>query len=73
MTDRLTKEQAAIIGAYTGVLCGDFSDLLELIERVMGRPVRTHEMADKEFMEKLREAVKPEFMSICAVREGEQQ
>ncbi len=73
MTDRLTKEQAAIIGAYTGFLCGQFSDMHELIERVMGRPVWTHEMGNPDFMEKVRKAVQPEFLSICAVREVEQQ
>jgi len=68
MVDRLTKEQAAIIGAYTGICCGEFSDLHAKIEEVMGRPVFTHEMGDKEFMAEVRKAVKPEFLAICAAR-----
>ena len=63
---RLTSEQAAIIGAYTGVTCGPFSDVHGYIERVMGRPVWTHEMGSKAFMEKVREAAKADFLALCA-------
>lgn len=65
--ERLTKEQAAIIGAFTGYLCGPFSDMHEYIERVMGRPVWTHEMAEVAFSAKLKAAVKQAFLSIVAV------
>lgn len=61
---RLTKEQAAIIGAYTGVLCGEFSDLHKKIKEIMGRPVWTHEMGSKKFTEELRKKAKPLFLSI---------
>ena len=30
---KLTKEQAAIIGAYTGITCGSFSDIHKLAEK----------------------------------------
>lgn len=62
----LTREQAAIIGAYTGVTCGPFSDIHEKIEQLLGRPVWTHEMASKELWAKVRDAAKPEFLRICA-------
>ena len=64
--DRLTSEQAAIVGAFTGYLCGPFSDMHAYIERIMERPVWTHEMADKAVMEKIREAAKPDFLALCA-------
>lgn len=64
---RLTKEQAAIIGAYTGFLCGEFSDLHKKIEEIMGRPVWTHEMGSEKFTEELREKTKPLFFSILPV------
>jgi hypothetical protein len=63
---RLTAEQAAIIGAYTGYLAGPFSDMNSYIERIMGRPVWTHEMADKAVMEQIREAAKADFFALCA-------
>lgn len=65
--DRLTKEQAAIIGAYTGIMCGPFGELHQKIEEIAGRPVWSHEMGDMEFMTEIRKAVKEEFLSICRI------
>lgn len=62
----MTKEQAAIVGAYTGYLAGPFSDMHEYVEKIMGRPVWTHEMGDKEIAEQIREAAKDDFLAICA-------
>jgi hypothetical protein len=63
---KLTREQAAIIGAFTGVSCGPFSDVHKKIEELLDRPVFTHEIANSELWEKVKEKVKPEFFSICA-------
>lgn len=63
-TPRLTKQQAVIIGAMTGVLCGDFPDLHGYIEGLLGRPVMTHEMADETVMSKIKEAARDDFMAI---------
>lgn len=63
--DRLTKEQAAIIGAFTGISCGPFSDMHEAVEKKLGRPVYTHEFADYDFMEQLREEFRDDFLAIC--------
>lgn len=65
MNAKLTKEQAAIIGAYTGVLCGGFSDMHEYIEKIMQRPVFTHEMGDKEVAAQIKKAAKLDFLAIC--------
>lgn len=62
----MTKREAAIVGAYTGVLLGKFSDLHEYIEEAMGRPVWTHEIAMPGFMNELKERVRPDFLAICA-------
>lgn len=62
---KLTKEQAAIVGVYTGVSCGPFSDIHELAEKLLGRPVWTHELAYPEIWEELSEKVKPQFLEIC--------
>lgn len=66
MVPKLTKEQAAIVGAYTGYAAGPFSDIHEYAEGVLGRPIWTHEFANKSLAEKLREASKDDFISICA-------
>ncbi|QDP60396.1 MAG: hypothetical protein GOVbin1096_24 [Prokaryotic dsDNA virus sp.] len=62
---RLDKRQAAIVGAYTGILCGPFSDLHEFIEEIMGRPVWTHELGSVEVAEEVKEKAKPYFLEIC--------
>lgn len=42
----MTKQEKIIVSAYTGTLMCDFSDVHEYIEKKLGRPVFTHEMAD---------------------------
>lgn len=66
---KLTREQAAIIGAYTGVTCGPFSDIHSLADRLIGRPVWTHDFADKDFVAKLKELCRADFLAICADQE----
>jgi hypothetical protein len=65
MAKMLDKEQSAIIGAYTGVCCGNFSDIHELAEKVLGRPVLTHEFATAELTEELKKKTKQMFIDIC--------
>ncbi len=62
---KLTKEQSAIIGAYTGTLCGPFDAMHEYIEKIMGRPVFTHELANKETVAAIKEAAKADFIALC--------
>lgn len=66
---KLTKEQAAIIGLYTGVTCGPFSDIHQLAEKLMERPIFTHEFGTvfegNKLMNELKEKVKPQFLAIC--------
>lgn len=61
----LTRKQAAIVGAYTKTLLGPMSDLHELVEYLMGRPVFTHEMASLDLWMEVREKVLPLFLAIC--------
>ena len=61
--DMLTKDQAAILSAYTGFLCGNFSDMAEYCERIMGRQIWTHEYP--ALAEEIAEKAKPDFLAIC--------
>lgn len=61
---RLTKEQAAIIGAYTGVTVGPFDDIKEYAERKLGRQLWTHEMGTDAFEQELREAAREDFLAV---------
>lgn len=67
---RLTARQAAIIGCYTGVSAGDFGDVHELIEKLLGRPVWTHELAEKAIWAQIKAAATPLFLSICVESPG---
>lgn len=60
---KLTKEQAAIIGLYTGVVCGPFSDVHEYAEKIMGRPIWTHQFPAMEA--ELKAKAKPDFLAMC--------
>lgn len=60
----MTKQEAIIISAFTGVSCCKFSDMHEYIEKIMGHPVWTHELANKEMWGKIKEKAKPDFMAI---------
>ena len=61
----MTKREAIVISAYTGVLLVDFSDLHEYIEEIMERPVFTHELANPAVSDYITELAKPEFIQIC--------
>lgn len=61
----MTKQEKIIVSAYTGVLMCDFSDMHEYIEKKLGRPVWTHELASKEVWDEIREATKSDFLKLC--------
>lgn len=60
----MTKREAAIVSAYTGVMLGEFYDLHGYIEEVMDRPVLTHELGNKDIVEELKERSKHDFISL---------
>lgn len=61
----MTKREAAIVSAYTGILLGNFSDMQEYVEQIMERPVWTHEFADHDFFEEIKAKAKTDFVSIA--------
>ena len=62
----MTLQEKIIVSAYTGFLMCDWSPVHKYIEEKAGRPVWTHELADKNFRAALRERVKPDFLALCA-------
>lgn len=60
----LTRREAAIITAYTGIAIGNFGDAHLYMEEAMGRPIWTHEMARPEVWEAIKEAAKADFLAI---------
>lgn len=62
----MNKREAAVIGAYTGVLLGSMDDLHKYIEEVMGRPVMTHELGSNDVCNEIQEKSKAELLEICS-------
>lgn len=70
MTERtlkLTRRQAAIIGAYTGISCGPFSDIHEYVDSLPGfSGIGIISFADKSVWEQIRRTCREDFLAICA-------
>lgn len=62
---KLTKEQAFIITAFTGVTTTNFGDFQEYAEKLLGRPLFTHHFADPEIFGQLRKASRQAFIDLC--------
>jgi len=60
----MTKREAAIVMAYTGICIGKFDEFHGYVEEILERPVFTHELASRDFMLEIREKSKQDFKSI---------
>jgi hypothetical protein len=64
---KLTKEQAIAITGFTGVMaCKSFSDFHGDVEKRLGRPVFTHQFANKELTEEIKEAYRADFIDMVS-------
>jgi hypothetical protein len=65
---RLTRRQAAIIGAFTGVTCGPFGDIHAYVDSLPGfAGITTIGFMDAK--ESIREASRADFLAICSNKE----
>ncbi len=62
------KRLTVVGSAATGFLMCDFSDMHEYIEGIMGRPVMTGEMGNKECAAEIREKANPDF--VAAIKQA---
>jgi hypothetical protein len=72
----MTDREKAIVMAYTGkcMLTEDkFHIFHEYIEELMGRPVFTHELADKNVSAEIKEKSKDDFIALCNEEEKEKE
>ena len=60
----ITKREAAIITAHTGMMLGSFSDFHEYVEHIMDRLVWTHEMSRKEISNEIKQLSKNDFIHL---------
>lgn len=64
----MTNKEKAIVMAYTGVcmLTGDKLNIFyNYLENLLGRPIYTHELANANLWEVIKEKSKPDFLSLC--------
>jgi hypothetical protein len=61
---KITKEQAIVITGFTGITACQFGDFHGDVEKRIGHPVWTHQFADKEFMEKVQELYRADFLEM---------
>ena len=60
----MTKKEAAIISAYTGILLGEFSDMHEYIEQILGKRVWTHQLANEHINNEIKNKSRDDFMAL---------
>lgn len=60
----MTIHEAAVVSAYTGFLIGKFSNLHEYVEKILGHSVWTHELADADLVEKIKQLSKSDFIAL---------
>jgi hypothetical protein len=65
----MTDKERAIVMAYTGVvmLTGNkFSIFHKYIEDILGRPVYTHELAEKSVWDEIKNRSSKDFLDLCS-------
>ena len=64
----MTDREKAIVTAYTGItmLTGEkFSIFHKYIEDIMGRPIWTHELANPDVWDEIKEKSRDDFLRLC--------
>lgn len=62
----MTKHEALVLSAFTGMkFVNGFSEFHAFIEKELGRPVWTHEFAEDDVWNEIKEKVRPEMQKIC--------
>jgi hypothetical protein len=68
---KLTKRQAAVIGAFTGVCCGPFADIHEYVDSLPGfKGIGTISFGDADVARQIKEASRKDFNELCYDPQG---
>ena len=60
----MTKEEGAIVMAYTGVVFGSLTEFHRYAEKLLKRSIFTHEFADADLMGRIRILALPDFTRL---------
>jgi len=64
---KMNKKEAAIVSAYTGILIGSFDEAHQYMQKIMGRPLYTHELAFEGIVEEIKKKSWIDFINIKIV------
>lgn len=62
----MNKYEAAIIMAYTGIIIGDFREFHAYAEKLLKRPIYTHQFSSPALMEEIKKLATPDFIELNA-------
>jgi hypothetical protein len=62
----MTKHEAAVMSAFTGVLCAPFDVFHAYVEKIMERPVYTSELGEPAVADAIKVRARTDFLEICA-------
>ena len=61
----MTREEAILLSSYTGfLLAPDFSEVHKFCEDTLGRPIWTHEFADRCVQKEIQAKLRPQIMEL---------
>lgn len=60
----MTKYEAAVLTAKTGILIGSMSEFRKYAELLLGRQIYTHELVDEKLMEQIKDRSHNDFVKI---------
>lgn len=61
----MTKHEAAVFTAFTNIYCSSFAEFHKYANKIMGRPLLTHEFAEHKLQSELKEKSRKDFENIC--------
>ena len=63
---KITRRQAAIIGAFTGTLCGPFEDLHKYVDGLPNfKGIITMSFGSEAVAKQIKEAARADFLALC--------
>lgn len=60
----MTLHEKVVLSTYTGILMCDFWEVHKYIEKLLGRPVWSHELASEDLLAEIKEKAKSDFLKI---------
>lgn len=69
VAERLTEKQVIVLSVYLGKKLCNFDDMHKDIEKRLGRPVLTHELASKKIWDEIKPKYEEDFLDMLPVKD----